>query len=264
MSRDLDALATQVVLIVKAALAPVQADVAAQKDKLGTVDAIRDRLVVLETKAAAPLPVVPDPVDLTPVLERMAAAEARLSVIGDVRDRVVAVETKALQPLLALPPDAGIDDLRERLKSLETRSEGPSPTDMAVVDLRKELSDIKAELRFEVRENATLRERVAVLESRPPVAGPKGDPGEPGKDGAAGKDGTAGLSFEGVYQEGKSYDPGNLVTWGGSSWHCNEATMTKPGDGSRAWTLMVKRGRDGRDGKDGAAPLPVVSVGARP
>lgn len=91
-----------------------------------------------------------------------------------------------------------------------------------------------------------LRERVATLEARPPVPGPPGEPGPPGKDG---QDGTPGLSFEGVYQDGKSYELGHLVTWAGSSWHCNEPTTSKPGDGSKAWTLMVKRGRDGKDGK---------------
>jgi hypothetical protein len=90
--------------------------------------------------------------------------------------------------------------------------------------------------------------------------GKDGEPGPPGKDGLHGKDGTAGLSFEGVYQDGKSYEFGHLVTWAGSSWHCNEPTTTKPGDGSKAWTLMVKRGRDGKDGRD-AVTVPVVSVG---
>lgn len=89
-----------------------------------------------------------------------------------------------------------------------------------------------------------LRERVATLEARPVVPGPPGEPGPPGKDG---QDGTPGLSFEGVYQDGKNYELGHLVTWAGSSWHCNEPTTSKPGDGSKAWTLMVKRGRDGRD-----------------
>jgi hypothetical protein len=97
--------------------------------------------------------------------------------------------------------------------------------------------------------NAALRERLAALEARPPVAGPPGPPGPAGADGINGKDGTAGLRFTGVYVDGCSYHPGDLVTWAGSSWHCNEPTASKPGDGSKAWTLMVKRGRDGKDGK---------------
>jgi hypothetical protein len=85
-----------------------------------------------------------------------------------------------------------------------------------------------------------------VLETRPPVPGP---PGPPGQDG---KDGTPGLLFRGVWLEGHDYEPGQLVTWAGAAWHCNEPTTTKPGDGSKAWTLMVKKGKDGRDGKDGS------------
>ena len=96
------------------------------------------------------------------------------------------------------------------------------------------------------KDNATLRERIAVLEARPMMPGPAGEPGPPGKDGA---DGAPGLAFVGVYQDGKTYDVGHVATWAGSAWHCNEATTTKPGDGSKAWTLMVKRGRDGRDAK---------------
>jgi hypothetical protein len=40
---------------------------------------------------------------------------------------------------------------------------------------------------------------------------------------------------------------GDVVTFGGSMWHCNAATEEKPGDGSAAWTLAAKRGRDGKD-----------------
>lgn len=55
--------------------------------------------------------------------------------------------------------------------------------------------------------------------------------------------------YRGVYQPERGYDRGDQVTFGGSQWHCNEATSDKPGDGSPAWTLSVKRGRDGRSVK---------------
>lgn len=55
--------------------------------------------------------------------------------------------------------------------------------------------------------------------------------------------------YRGVYQEDGSYVRGDTVTWGGSLYHCNEHTKDKPGGGSKAWTLAVKRGADGRDGK---------------
>lgn len=91
-------------------------------------------------------------------------------------------------------------------------------------------------------------ERLASLEARPLPVGPPGPAGPPGQDGKDGQDGKPGLQYLGVYVEGKQYECGDLVTWAGSAWHCNEVTATKPGEASKAWTLMVKRGRDGKDG----------------
>lgn len=54
--------------------------------------------------------------------------------------------------------------------------------------------------------------------------------------------------YRDVFKSGNEYKPGDTVTWGGSLWHCNEATSDKPGDvGSKGWTLAVKKGRDLRD-----------------
>jgi hypothetical protein len=107
--------------------------------------------------------------------------------------------------------------------------------------------------------------------------GTKGDPGRDGKDGRDGLtrddlheaaaeivrsikvegrnwkmgDRTLRLpipEYLGVYQEGKSYEPGDMTTFGGGLWHCNEPTQDKPGT-SESWTLAVKKGRDGRDAK---------------
>jgi hypothetical protein len=237
------ALATEVVLIVKTAIGPVLERLAAAEAHLAVLGDLRDRLVTVETKQAVPLPVPPEPtpaVDLAPLLERLAAAETRLLVLGDLRDRLVTVETKSAQPV----PDAPRVDLGpvlERLAGAEARLgtlEG-SP----FVGATKEYWGT-------LEQTVTgMRERLAVVEARPSQPGPPGEPGPPGKDGLDGKDGTAGLTYVGVYQDGKEYLPGDLATWAGSSWHCNEPTTTKPGDGSKAWTLMVKRGRDGKDGK---------------
>lgn len=51
----------------------------------------------------------------------------------------------------------------------------------------------------------------------------------------------------GVFKEGDDYVPGDMVTWGGSLWHCDAETKDKPG--TDAWTLAVKKGRDGKDAK---------------
>jgi hypothetical protein len=223
---DVEAMATEVVLLIKSALAPVVADVKA-------------------------------------VQGQIAGWEARWSDVGALRERVAVVEAKSALPVpdpRHAPPDSAVEALRDR--------------------------------------TSTISERVAVLETRTPVPGPAGKDGANGADGANGKDGADGLGFgdlavvqegeraftvrasrdgqvkdlgtltfpveiyRGVYLDGKSYEPGDRTTWAGSEWHCNEPTQAKPGDGSKAWTLTVKRGRDGRDGKD-APSLPVVSVRAR-
>jgi hypothetical protein len=122
-------------------------------------------------------------------------------------------------------------------------------------------------------------DRLTALEARAPVPGP---PGEKGLDGTNGQDGLGwddlaivhdgeraftiravrgdqvkefgaftipAEIYRGVYVDGKTYERGDCATWAGSEWHCNETTTTKPGDGSKAWTLKVKRGRDGKDAK---------------
>ena len=120
--------------------------------------------------------------------------------------------------------------------------------------------------------------------------GEKGDRGDNGFDGLNGKDGMNGLDgrdgvttlgddvefvrdgrtinvvregkviggwkstemiYRNVWKSDESYEQGDVVTWGGSSWHCNEATTDKPGTGSSAWTLCVKRGQDGKQGPQG-------------
>lgn len=119
--------------------------------------------------------------------------------------------------------------------------------------------------------------------------GKNGEPGTPGRDGRDGtlenlkamfdgertvtlcfKDGRAiegGVIrfpvpiYRGVFVEGKTYEPADMVTWAGSTWLAQTETLIKPGDGTKAWTLVVKRGRDGKDGRDGGTPpIPVVKV----
>jgi hypothetical protein len=137
------------------------------------------------------------------------------------------------------------------------------------------------------REMATLRERLAVLETRAPIPGP---PGTSGKDGADGlgfddldvaHDGERGVTFRfqrgekvkeiavafpcllyrGTYTPGTSYAAGDVVTLGGSAWHCQKTTTTRPEtfEGAAYWKLMVKRGDKGRDlrvaGDTGPAPV---------
>jgi integrin beta 3 len=55
----------------------------------------------------------------------------------------------------------------------------------------------------------------------------------------------------GVWKEGESYVPGDIVSFGGSGWHCNREDPGKPETKDCGWQLMVKRGRDGKDAKNG-------------
>jgi len=52
--------------------------------------------------------------------------------------------------------------------------------------------------------------------------------------------------YRGVFSAGETYERGDLVTWGGSMWHCEEAKGAKPDAPDGGWKLAVKRGRDGK------------------
>lgn len=128
--------------------------------------------------------------------------------------------------------------------------------------------------------------------------GRDGLPGANGKDGAPGADGRDGFGLEdftvelaadgrtiafkfvrgdivverqvklatmiyrGVWREGR-HERGDVATWAGSSWHCERDTDEKPGGGSDAWRLMVKRGAHGKDGgaRPPATPPAPVRIG---
>lgn len=53
------------------------------------------------------------------------------------------------------------------------------------------------------------------------------------------------MIYKGVWRPGEA-QPGDTFTFGGSLWHCDEATTDKPGE-SKAFTLAAKRGKDGND-----------------
>lgn len=151
------------------------------------------------------------------------------------------LDLEGIAELVVQTVDTAHGPIVARVASLETAAATVAARLEAVTLLHATLETVRAE-------SAALRERVAVLETRPPLPGPTGAPGPAGADGKDGADGKPGLSYAGVYQDGKAYEPGECATWAGSLWHCNEATRTRPGDGAAAWTLVVKRGRDGKDG----------------
>lgn len=55
---------------------------------------------------------------------------------------------------------------------------------------------------------------------------------------------TSCIVYRGVWKEG-TFERGDVVTWDGSSWHCQQTTSDKPG--TNAWKMMVKQGRAGKD-----------------
>ena len=58
-----------------------------------------------------------------------------------------------------------------------------------------------------------------------------------------------------VWKDGKAYEKGDAVTWGGSLYIAREANIgAKPGGAgaeSRVWVMAVKEGREGKPGKPG-------------
>jgi hypothetical protein len=61
--------------------------------------------------------------------------------------------------------------------------------------------------------------------------------------------------YRGVWVDGKRYEVGDSVTWGGSTWTALADNTTKPGDNNRQWQLSVKRGGDGKQGPEGKKGL---------
>jgi collagen type III alpha len=61
------------------------------------------------------------------------------------------------------------------------------------------------------------------------------------------------LIHRGIWRQGETYEPGDVVTWDGSAWVARGTIYNhkpKTAEGA-AWELIVKRGRDGKDGERG-------------
>lgn len=295
MALDLESLSDVIAMAVKDATASLLERLAVAETKLAiqaehgrAVTELRDRLVVVETKSA--LMAAPS----EGLTERLAALESKRFALAppspgpeleDVQRRLLALEQRPS------PPDVSgeVSALRDRITGLEGKADrieerlaAPNPLGPAVEKAEHHLVELSKDL-------GALRERVAVAEVK------QGTPGPPGPAGKDGRDGVDGFGFDdlmleqtdersfavkaargervktigmlripaqiqrGVWVEGKQYERGDVVTFGGSQFCANETTADRP-ETSKAWTLVVKRGRDGRDGKDAAGPLPVVKV----
>lgn len=300
-------------------LAVAEARIAALTESEKSLADVNRRLIIVETKAETPIE--RQTIDLSPVLERIAVTESRIDrlsesekTISEMRDRLLVFETKASgvppsvelqapEPVDLAPILARVDELKDAM-SIKSAAPivdlAPITDRIARLEMHAKEAQSVSDLSREVftKEVSSIRERLAVVETRQPVPGPqgpKGEDGKDGKDGRDGKDGADGLGYDelavvqnaergitvkafrgdrskdigtvvipaeiyrGVWEADRTYERGDCVTFGGSEFHCNETTTAKP-EQSKAWTLKVKRGRDGRDGKD-AATLPVVKVG---
>ena len=172
------------------------------------------------------------------------------------------MQPDALAEIVVLTVKAALTPIRSEIDRLE----------LALAEKAGVVERLEASL-------ADARERLAGVEARPPVPGPPGANGQDGLDGLNGADGlgfddlgvtfdgerTLALTFtrgplvktfpvllpipkyQGIYTAGLMYAPGDLVTWGGSTWHCRQLTSARPGELASAWQLMVKAGRDLRD-----------------
>lgn len=165
--------------------------------------------------------------------------------------------------------------------------DGPTVAEAVESVIRQALTPIVARLRvlearLDAEENektldlalSSLRARVLELESKAAIPGPAGPAGADGlgfTDYHVEYDGertfkhvwTSGdrrvekafrvpvMIYRGLFVPGKVYEAGDVVTVNGSMFTCNADTMRGPGDGSKDWTLSVKRGKDDRGRSSG-------------
>jgi collagen triple helix repeat protein len=70
---------------------------------------------------------------------------------------------------------------------------------------------------------------------------------------------TLNVIYRGIWKPENTFSVGDLVTYGGSVWHCEADTKNAPGAGNPDWKLVVKRGDKGKDGAD-AVVKPVAPL----
>lgn len=120
MPLDPESFAEMVVQTVDTALGPVLERLAGLDARVSAIGDVRDRMVAIETKTAAP----PVTIDLTPILERLAATEATIAVVRDL------VRTPGPTEAADFAPEdvaASLDGLlRKAFADLETTT--PAPT----------------------------------------------------------------------------------------------------------------------------------------
>lgn len=217
-----------------------------------TLGALRERMTVVETKAA--MIREPEPVDLAPVLARINALETRPlpvdgkdgkpgadGLAGPAGDQGPQGDVGPEGP--AGPARDGRDGLpgvpgAQGEKGLDGTNgmNGKNGADgLGFEDLDVTLEGDRT---FMFRFARGLEEKVFKVSAPLPV-------------------------YQGPFVAGKVYEHGDLVTYSGNMWSCGDSTKDTPGL-SASWKMCVHRGREGRAGRDYAPPtpsLPVVTIG---
>lgn len=157
-------------------------------------------------KAAAPVPAPSQPI----------SKEDQAVTFRTLRNAVAGITT-GLRKYLADPMRAELAALKKENDSLKERQ---ANIESRVGSLFMLVADVNPQLKFPDLDS--FGKRLTVLEQRPA------------------------LSYVGVYDYERQYNPGNVVTKAGGMWHCNVSTRTVPGQ-SKDWTLCVKSG--GKDGR---------------
>lgn len=182
-----------------------------------------------------------------------------------------------LSDIVSRAIETSVDPMIERIGVAEARLEMKTA----------EMAPVLAALHDLTKENAALRERMAVLETRAPEPGPTGKDGQNAttenikmvrrservvefcfKDGTPIEGGLIKLNhpvFNGPFVKEADYDEGDLVQWGSAVWIAlKDKPSVTPGQGNKdmtGWQLFSKPGRDGKDLRPQDAPsLPVVKV----
>lgn len=216
MSHDPNQLADTVILMIKAALTPTLERLAAIEARLSALPAtdkavgeLKDRLLVMETKAAEPVDV--PVVDMSPVLQRVAVAESRIDrlaevekALGDVRDRLLVCEKST--PVQTVPEPVDLAPVLERVaelrEAISVKSAAPvvdlSPVTARLTQLETKAVPTVSDLSSLRDDVMSLRERMVAVETRGAVPGPPGPKGDNGRDGQNGKDGLDGVGFDGL------------------------------------------------------------------
>ena len=96
----------------------------------------------------------------------------------------------------------------------------------------------------------------------PGPTGPKGPKGEKGAAGEPGEPGEPGIRWRGKWRATTTYDKGDGVEFGGSSFVARKRTREKPSINSQDWDVLALRGAPGLTGASGTGGSGTASWGS--